>query len=167
MRADLAADHRGAGDDRGRSPRDVRGEDEVHAGDAVDDRGEDVLQGVRALQVLREDDAEEADEEDPLGRPEVAAVDPRCVDAERRPQPALALAADLALGEQAVQARLQDDEHEGDGDEDRHDGLEGRRRQHEQQHGAGRPAQQGGRAQAQHAPALALELAPIADRTRH
>ena len=128
---------------------------------------EDVLQGVRALQVLREHDAEKAEQEDPLGGAEVAAVDPGGVDAERRPQPALALLADLTLGQHPVQPRLQDDKDQRDGDEDRHDRLERRGRQDEQQHGAGRPAEQGGRAEAQHAPALALELAPVADGAGH
>jgi hypothetical protein len=144
----------------------VRGEDEVQAGDAVDDRREHVLQRVGALEVLRQGDAEDAEQQDPLGRAEVAAIDAGRVDTDRCPQPALLVPADVALGQHPVDPRLQDDEHERDRDEDGHDCLEGRGREDEQQDRAGRPAQQRGGAQPQHPPPLALELAAIADRAR-
>jgi len=124
--ADLAADDRRARDDQRRGPRDMRREGEVQPGHPVDDRGEDVLERVRALQALRQCDAEHAEQQDPLGRAEVAAVDARGEDADRGPDPALVLAAHLALGQRPVDPRLQDDEHQRDGDEHRDDGLERR-----------------------------------------
>jgi len=59
--AELAADDRRAGDDPGRRPLHVRGEGEVDAGDGVDQAGEDVLQRIGALQVLRQRDAQDAE----------------------------------------------------------------------------------------------------------
>ena len=43
---------------------DVRGDDEIHAGDAVDEPCEDVLQPVRALQVLCQGDSEDREQQD-------------------------------------------------------------------------------------------------------
>ena len=71
--------------------------DEVQAGDAVDEAGEHVLERVRALQVLRQRDTEDREQQDPLRGAEVAAVDARQVDRERREHGAAALEVDLAL----------------------------------------------------------------------
>jgi hypothetical protein len=67
---------------------------------------------------------------------------------------------------QPVEPRLKDHGHEGDGDEDRHDRLEGRGGQDQQQHGSSDAAQHGGDGEAKRARPLSLELAPIADRAR-
>ena len=68
-------------------------------GDAVRQAREHVLQRVRALQVLGERHAEDPQQQDPLGGAEVAAVDARHVDRERRrTTPALVDRVDFALG---------------------------------------------------------------------
>ena len=53
----------------------VRGEDEEHTRDAVDQAGEHVLQGVRSVQVLRQCQSEDAEQQDPLGGAKIASVD--------------------------------------------------------------------------------------------
>ena len=73
--ADLAADDRAGGDQPGHRPRDVGGGDEEDAGHRVDDEGQRVLGAVEALEVVVDEDGQQGDEDHPLGRPEVAAVD--------------------------------------------------------------------------------------------
>ena len=85
------------------------------AGDAVDDRGQDVLQRVRAAAgPAGSATPRKPMQEDPLGGAEVAAVDAGRVDAERRPA-ARPRARWLIWrsAEHPVQPRLQDDQHAG------------------------------------------------------
>ena len=59
----------------GHRPRDVGGGDEEDAGHGVDREGQGVLRAVEPLQVVVDEDGQQGDQDDALGRPEVAAVD--------------------------------------------------------------------------------------------
>ena len=73
--AEHAADRRADRDARDRLPRHVGDEDEHDAGDEVHQAGEHVLQRVDPLELLAQRQAQDAEQQDPLGRAEVAAVD--------------------------------------------------------------------------------------------
>ena len=97
---------------------------------------QDVLVAVEPLQRLRGEGAEQTHEQDALGGAEVAAVDPRDEDADAqrpavparlRPRPA------AARRPRALEPRTDETRTRAMRDEDRHDRLERRRRQHEQQ----------------------------------
>ena len=79
-------------------------EDEEHGGDAVDERGEHVLERVEPLQVLVGDrDPHEREQDDPLRRAEVAAVDAGAEDA--RPQQRAAVGRARACAARRASAR--------------------------------------------------------------
>jgi hypothetical protein len=71
------------------------------------------------------------------------------------------------LGHEAVEPGLEDDRHQRDANEHRDDRLERGLRQHEQQHRPGDPTEQRRRPEAEHAPALPGQLAPVADGAGH
>lgn len=72
---DLSADGGADGDEDDGCPVEVGDEEEEDRGDGVHDRGEDVLDGVEALQGVVEQHAHEGEVDDPLGGGEVPAVD--------------------------------------------------------------------------------------------
>src|SRR5215469_12716203 len=136
--------YRGPGGDQRRGPpRDVR-EPEEHGGRrAVDDRDEDVLGPVDALQGLVEKRAEQADDQDPLGGAEVAAVGSGREDAcqQRRAGPLRLLVP--ARADPRAQPRLRDHQRAGDQDQHWHDEPERAGRQGQQRDRPGQRAHPG------------------------
>ena len=149
------------------APRDVGGEDEDDSRDEVDQPGEDHLDRVEALELVVEAEAEDRQHHDPLGRAEVAAVDPAGEHAQHHQGPGTSAAVRTMPGQELGQPWLNDDEDQRHGDERRHDFLERGRRQAEQEHRADDPAHERGAAQLNDPSALAGQLAPVADRPGH
>src|SRR5699024_6257400 len=147
--------------------------------DGVDDEDEHVLQPVEPLQIIGQEQTEQGDEDDALGRGEVAAVDGGEEDDEQHGQVAagresvadggvfdtgLVCPAQGALLEIAGQVRLADDHDQGYDEEDGHDRLEGVLGQVEQQIGSGQGPQQGRGDESEDPPPLAAQLVPVAER---
>ena len=145
--ADHAADGRADGDEQHDQPVDLvaRHEDEDHRGDSVDDGREHVLVAVEPLDRLARQGAEDAHQDDALGRTEVAAVDTGPEDPAlhralvvgrvgraRRPSP-------LGPG---VDAGAGHDEHQPEQDQHRDDRAEQLGVEHEQQHRADHRSEQ-------------------------
>ena len=111
----------------------MRDGDEDEPGERFHEPCQGVLQAVDRLQALREGDAEDGDDEDPLGGAEVPAVHAEHVEAEQRPDALVGDALAAVPGEQRGEPGLDDDEHERRPDERRHDEVERARRQGEQE----------------------------------
>ena len=73
----------------------------------------------------------------------------------------------VPCGDPRRDARLEDDQDQAQQDQRRHDGGERALGQHQQQQGAGEPADQRRDAQPQHPAPLAVQLAAVADGPRH
>ena len=127
----------------------------------------DVLEAVETLQVVGEEDGEQGDEDDALRRTEVAAVDAgRVHRGEEHGTALVAVRGARAVRRSAIQLvsrgwmAIRSAGHE---DEDRHDAVEGRLRQHQQQQASGQAAQAAGDQERDGPGALAGQLAPIPD----
>ena len=128
-----------------------------------------VLEPVQALQVVVDEDRQQGDQDDPLGRPEIAAIDARQVDAEDE-HPAATDMRDArscsALEHPGGQSRLDRHEETGDQDEDRHDPGERSGREDQQQTRTGQATERSPR------PAVAVPASPgrqarAGSRSRH
>ena len=104
-----------------------------------------VLEPVEALQVVVDQDRQQRDQDDPLGGPEVAAVDAGQVDADDEDRsaavPRLVAEPEPARGDPGRQPRLDRDQAAGDQDQDRHDPGERGGRQDEQERRSGQAAE--------------------------
>src|SRR5664280_3635564 len=155
-RADLAPDDRADREEDRRRPRHRRDRDEQDRRDAVDQHGEDVLEGVQALQAVGQEGREQGHLDDPLACPEVAAVHAGQEDRDRERQRVLT-AGGAPFAHRARQAGLDRDQDQRAEDEDRHDPLERGLGEREEEQAAGQAAGQRDRA-------IRLGIAAIARR---
>lgn len=138
----LAAYRRAHRDEDDGRPVEVRDEEEEERGDAVDDGGKDVLDGVQALHGVVEQHAHQGEVDDALGGREVATVDAGEHDPGEQEWPAVesggGAGAVAAALDRSADPGLQDDQHQREGHQDGDDRLERRGGQGEQE---GRPGE--------------------------
>ena len=134
--------------------------------DQVDAEHQDVLHRVGVLDGARHEDAEDADQQDPLGGDEVTAIDAR-QENEHHEEDAVVLVPERVLGvlftvpHPALQPGLEHHHQQGQHNQHRRRVVEDFFRQMEQQPRAGDAAQQGRREQPQELTAAALQLAAV------
>ncbi len=163
----LSADGRTDRDEDDGRPVEVGDEEEEQGGDGVDHGGQYVLDGVEALHRVVDEHAHQGEVDDPLGGGEVAAVDAGEGQADEQERAAVGAGRGSGVLAAALDgfadARLQDHQHERQGDQDGDDRLEGRGGQGEQQGRPAEPADRGADAQSEDAATLTGELLAVAD----
>ncbi len=148
-------------------PVEAGDEEEEDRRDAVDERGEDVLEGVEALEVVGEQQAHQGEVDDALGCAEVATVDAGEHQAEEQQGAAVAGRGGVVAGapgaEGGGELRLEHHEDQGDGDQYRDDRVERGGGQRQQENRAAQAADEAGGAEAEDAGALAAQFAAVAE----
>jgi hypothetical protein len=171
--ADLGADHasdQGAGGDQPHHGPVDPAEGEEHVGgsrDEVHGQGQDVLHGIGVLDGPGHEDAEDADQENALGRDKVAAVDAGQIHQEDQDEtvaavPQCVFRVLFAVPDPLLELGLEG--HHQQGQHDQHGGgvEEDRVRQVQQQVGPADAAQQRGGQEPQQLPAPALKFLAVA-----